>query len=170
MPEAESVRAVVDYRAEARAGGHLLDVAARSEAGGMLRVELTVSDGLGEVVGAGTLRLPAAVLPPAEQVLGQVLRGLAQLHAPSPGPAPAAGDPRRAPRPNASRSWTEDEQQRLRAAWTAGVPVARIAAAHGRSANAIQSRLLKLALIPLDHPESPARSPDPAPAAPATAD
>lgn len=155
LDRADKLDAVVDYHAESRAGGHVLDVAARSEPDGMLQVELTVSGRDGEVVGEGALRLLPEVLPPTERVLTQVLRGLAQLHSlPDVMPRPP-DDPRRA-RPNARRPWSEDEEDRLRAAWAAGEPVARIAAGHGRSTNAIQSRLLKLGLITLDHPESPA--------------
>lgn len=159
LDTAERVDAVVDYHAESRAGGHVLDVAARSEPDGVLQVELTVSARGGEVVGEGALRLPPELLPPAERVLAQVLRGLAQLHTlPEPGPVRLREDPRRS-RPNARRPWSADEEDRLRAAWAAGEPVARIAAGHGRSSNAIQSRLLKLGLITLDHPESPGRAP-----------
>ena len=170
----DAVDAVVDYRAESRAGAHVLDVAARSQADGVLHVELTVSDRVGELVGEGALRLPPEVLPPAERLLGQVLRGLSALHtlpAAVPPAAPrltaprpvATGTPPDPARPNARRPWSSEEQDRLRAAWDAGEPVTAIAAAHGRSRNAIQSRLLKLGLITLDHPESPARS---SPAAP----
>jgi hypothetical protein len=158
--------AVVDYRAESRAGGHVLDVAARSEAEGMLHVELTVADRSGEVVGEGALRLPPAALPPAERVLAQVLRGLAQLHLPPPaaGEAEAGrGEARRGGRPNARRPWSDEEEERLRAAWGRGEPVGRIAGEHGRSPHAIQSRLLKLGLITLDHPESPVRRAEPPP-------
>ncbi len=156
LHRAEQVDAVVDYHAESRAGGHVLDVAARSEPDGVLQVELTVSARGGEVVGEGALRLPPELLPPTERVLAQVLRGLAQLHTLPEAPARPRDDPRRS-RPNARRPWSDDEEDRLRAAWAAGEPVARIAAGHGRSGNAIQSRLLKLGLITLDHPESPGR-------------
>jgi hypothetical protein len=156
LDRVDTVDAVVDYHAESRAGGHVLDVAVRSEPDGVLLVELTVSARGGEVVGEGALRLPPEVLPPAERVLAQVLRGLAQLHslAEVPPPTRLPDDTRRA-RPNARRPWSDAEEDRLRAAWAAGEPVARIAAGHGRSTNAIQSRLLKLGLITLDHPESP---------------
>lgn len=159
LDTAERVEAVVDYHAESRTGGHVLDVAARSEPDGVLQVELTVSARGGEVVGEGALRLPPELLPPAERVLAQVLRGLAQLHTlPEPEPPRSRDDPRQA-RPNARRPWSGDEEDRLRAAWAAGEPVARIAADHGRSSNAIQSRLLKLGLITLDHPEAPGQAP-----------
>ncbi|HYT10676.1 MAG TPA: hypothetical protein VEL73_08445 [Mycobacteriales bacterium] len=151
--------AVVDYRAESRTGAHVVDVAARSEAGGVLHVELTVCDDAGDVVGEGALRLPPSLLPPAERMLGQVLRGLAHLHAlPAVPPTRAAQEARRG-RPNAGRPWSDEEEERLRTAWAGGTPAAEIAAAHGRSTNAVRSRLLKLGLISLDHPDSPAGRP-----------
>ena len=153
------VDAVVDYRAESRAGTHVLDVAARSEADGVLHVELTVSDRVGEIVGEGDLRLPPDTLHPAERLLGQVLRGLSTLHTlPPPRNAPVAdrsGHGERGARRNASRAGSAEEQDRLRREWEAGDSVGAIAAAHGRTRNAIQSRLLKLGLISADHPESP---------------
>jgi hypothetical protein len=89
-----------------------------------------------------------------------VLRGLTQLHTlPAPTPAGRTVPEGGRGRPNARRPWSDGEEDRLRAAWAAGESVARIAAAHGRSGNAIQSRLLKLGLITLDHPESPAGLP-----------
>ncbi|MFL6130427.1 MAG: hypothetical protein ACJ73E_15360 [Mycobacteriales bacterium] len=157
MDVLDGVDAIVDYHAESRAGGHVLDVAARSEPDGVLQVELTVSGRDGEVVGEGALRLPPEVLPPTERLLAQVLRGLAQLHAVPEAALRVRDEPGRGGRPNARRPWSDDEEDRLRQAWAAGEPVARIAAGHGRSTNAIQSRLLKLGLITLDHPESPGR-------------
>jgi hypothetical protein len=157
MDKLDGLEAVVDYQAESRAGGHVLGVAARSAADGVLQVELTVSDRGGEVVGSGELRLPPDLLPPAGRVLGQVLRGLTHLHTlPDVLPPPGQRDDGRRSRPNARRPWSDGEEERLRSAWAAGTPVAGIAADHGRSTNAIQSRLLKLGLITLDHPESPA--------------
>jgi hypothetical protein len=147
--------AVVDYHAQAREAGHVVDLAARSEPGGVLHVELTVADAVGSVVGEGALRLAPAALPPTERMLAQVLRGLTHLHDLA-APAGREDAASRRARPNARRPWTDAEEDRLRAAWTAGEQVARIAAAHGRTTNAIQSRLLKLGLITLDHPESPA--------------
>jgi len=148
------VDAIVDYRAESRAGAHVLDVAARSQQDGVLHLELTVSDRVGEVVGEGDLRLPPDALPPAERFLGQVLRGLSALHTLPP------PERRRRPddgggRPNARRSWSDGEQDRLREEWARGESLERIAAAHGRTRNAIASRLLKLGLIDADSPESP---------------
>ena len=158
MDAVDAVDAVVDYHAESRSGAHVLDVAARSETDGVLQVELTVSDPGGQVLGEGALRLTPEVLPPTERVLAQVLRGLAQLHT-LPDRTPRPPEDRRPGRPNARRPWSPDEEDRLRAAWDRGDPVATVAVAHGRSGNAIRSRLLKLGLITLDHPDAPADLP-----------
>jgi hypothetical protein len=45
---------------------------------------------------------------------------------------------------NAGKSWSEDEDERLVAAFDAGTPVAALARAHDRSAGAITSRLIRL--------------------------
>jgi hypothetical protein len=150
--------AIVDYRAESRAGAHVLDVAARSQEDGVLHLELTVSDRVGEVIGEGDLRLPPDALPPAERFLGQVLRGLSALHTLPPPERRRRPDDDRdggGGRPNARRSWSDGEQDRLRDEWDRGESLERIAAAHGRTRNAISSRLLKLGLIDADSPESP---------------
>lgn len=158
----DAVDAIVDYRAESRAGTHVLDVAARSGQDGVLHLELTVSDRVGEVIGEGDLRLPPDTLPPAERLLGQVLRGLSMLHS-----LPPPERPRRpegpAGRPNARRSWSESEEDRLRDEWARGRSVEQIALGHGRTRNAIASRLLKLGLIDADHPESPIHPETPRP-------
>ena len=159
----DAVDAIVDYRAESRAGAHVLDVAARSQQDGVLHLELTVSDRGGEIVGDGDLHLPPDALPPAERLLGQVLRGLSTLHTLPPPEHRARPDgsrrdgsgPDGSGRPNARRSWSDDEQDRLRDEWARGEDLEAIAILHGRTRNAIASRLLKLGLIDADHPESP---------------
>ena len=45
---------------------------------------------------------------------------------------------------NAGKSWTDDEDQRLVAAFDAGTPVAALARTHERTTGAINSRLVKL--------------------------
>ncbi len=45
---------------------------------------------------------------------------------------------------NAGKSWTEDEDHRLVAAFDAGTPVAALARTHERTTGAINSRLVKL--------------------------
>lgn len=149
-----AVDAIVDYRAESRSGAHVLDVAARSEQDGVLHLELTVSDRVGEVIGEGDLRLPPEALPPAERFLGQVLRGLSTLHT-LPPPEHRRRPEDRDDRPNARRSWSDEDEDRLRDGWAQGESTERIAAALGRTRNAIASRLLKLGIIDADHPESP---------------
>ena len=45
---------------------------------------------------------------------------------------------------NAGKPWTEDEDQRLVAAFDAGTPVATLAREHERTTGAINSRLIRL--------------------------
>ena len=76
-------------------------------------------------------------------------------------------------RPQLGLKWTPEEEQRLRDAFTAKTTIPAIAAAHGRSAGAITSRLVKLSLIeddfahPAHRPNPPAPPPDRPTAAPA---
>ncbi len=67
-------------------------------------------------------------------------------------------------KPAAGQKWTPEEDQRLRDAYAADTPIADLAAAHGRTSGAIQSRLLKLGLITLDTPATHRPSPAPLPA------
>ena len=50
-------------------------------------------------------------------------------------------------KPRAGGKWTEEEEQRLRAAYAAHNAIPEIAAAHGRTPGAITSRLVKLGLV-----------------------
>jgi len=62
--------------------------------------------------------------------------GAVALPEPLPLPTAAPG--------NAGKSWTEDEDHRLVAAFDAGTPVAALARTHERTTGAINSRLVKL--------------------------
>ena len=64
-------------------------------------------------------------------------------------------------RPQLGLKWTPEEEKRLRDAFTAHKPIPEIAAAHGRSAGAITSRLVRLGLIEDDfaHPGHRPRPP-----------
>ena len=50
-------------------------------------------------------------------------------------------------KPKAGGPWSPEEEQQLRDAFAAHKPIAEIAAAHGRTTGAINSRLVKLGLI-----------------------
>jgi hypothetical protein len=56
---------------------------------------------------------------------------------------------------NAGKSWSEDEDQRLVAAFDAGTPVAALARAHERSAGAITSRLIRLGRLQVSNKNPP---------------
>jgi hypothetical protein len=55
----------------------------------------------------------------------------------------------------AGKSWSEDEDQRLVAAFDAGTPVAALARAHDRSAGAITSRLIRLGRLQVSNKTAP---------------
>jgi len=52
--------------------------------------------------------------------------------------------------PNVGIAWTEEEDQKLRAAWNEKQSVDQIAASHGRTNRAIESRLERLGLMTAD--------------------
>jgi hypothetical protein len=52
---------------------------------------------------------------------------------------------------NAGKAWTEDEDQRLLAAFDAGTPVAELVRAHERTTGAINSRLIRLGRLQVSH-------------------
>ena len=57
---------------------------------------------------------------------------------------------------NAGKPWTEDEDQRLLAAFDAGTPVAELVRAHERTTGAINSRLIRLGRPQVSHDDPPA--------------
>lgn len=56
---------------------------------------------------------------------------------------------------NAGKAWTDDEDQRLVAAFVAGTPVAAIARAHERTSGAITSRLIRLGRLQVGNKNPP---------------
>ena len=69
---------------------------------------------------------------------------LEALDKPKRARAPRPIDPNK---PRAGGPWSPEEEDRLRAAYTAHKPIPEIAAAHGRTPGAITARLVKLGLI-----------------------
>ena len=57
---------------------------------------------------------------------------------------------------NAGKSWTEEEDQRLVAAFDAGTPAAELARTHERTTGAINSRLIRLGRLQVSHGDPPA--------------
>lgn len=66
---------------------------------------------------------------------------------------------------HAGKPWSEEEDQRLTAAFDAGTPVAELARAHERSRGAITSRLVRLGRMQLGREGGPVMAPERRPAA-----
>ena len=84
--------------------------------------------------------------PPVIRALHTVSRALADV-----GGAPAAAvepqRPRREPPPNAGKSWTGQEDAALETAFDAGIALKQVAQELGRTAFALEQRLVKLGKI-----------------------
>ena len=85
--------------------------------------------------------------PPVIRALHTVSRALEGA-----GPAPAAPSaegqkPRRAQPPNAGKPWTDQEDAALETAFDAGIPVKQVAQELGRTAFAVEQRLVKLGMV-----------------------
>ena len=57
---------------------------------------------------------------------------------------------------NAGKAWTEDEDQRLLAAFDSGAPVADLARTHERTTGSINSRLIRLGRLQVSRDDPPA--------------
>ena len=81
--------------------------------------------------------------PPVIRALHAVARALDT--------APAAGDepprPRRPPPPNAGKVWSAQEDAALEIAFDAGIPLKQVAQELGRTAFAVEQRLVKLGKV-----------------------
>ena len=75
-----------------------------------------------------------------------VIRALFAVSQALDGPAPAK--PRREPPPNAGKGWTPEEDGKVEAAYAAGIDPRDIAQELGRTAWAVEARLVKLGKIP----------------------
>jgi hypothetical protein len=85
--------------------------------------------------------------PPVIRALHVVSRALEHADA-APAPAAAqASHPRREPPPNAGKAWTAQEDAALQIAFDAGVPLKVAAQELGRTAFAVEQRLIKLGKI-----------------------
>jgi hypothetical protein len=93
-----------------------------------------------------------------------VIRALFAVSQALDAPAATVAKPRRELPPNAGKAWLAEEDDRLEAAFAAGVALKQVAEDLGRTTWAIEARLVKLGKMPL---KSGMRMP--APAAPAAA-
>jgi len=82
--------------------------------------------------------------PPVIRALHAVSRALEGL---VPGPAEDPSKRRRSPPPNAGKPWTEQEDAALEIAFDAGIPIKQAAQELGRTAFAVEQRLVKLGKI-----------------------
>jgi hypothetical protein len=77
-----------------------------------------------------------------------VIRALFAVSQALDGSTPAAVKPRREPPPNAGKPWAPQEDGKLESAFSAGIDVRDIAQELGRTAWAVEARLVKLGKLP----------------------
>lgn len=109
-------------------------------------LEFGARSGVQLVDGVGLLKLLGHV--PAEPVTAPPPVISSSPPLPQPSASPAVPPP---PRPTAPRRagapWSQGEDERLRASFTMGVSIGKLATIHDRSRGAIRARLIKLGLV-----------------------
>jgi len=100
--------------------------------------------------------LAQGIHPVTGEVMGEespynappVIRALFAVSQALDGSAPPAAKPRREPPPNAGKAWAPQEDGKLESAFSAGIDVRDIAQELGRTAWAVEARLVKLGKLP----------------------
>ena len=104
----------------------------------------TLAQGIHPVTGEAMPEDSPYNAPPVIRALHAVSRALEDAAA-----QPAEGArPRRAPPPNAGKAWTQQEDAALETAFDAGIPLKQVAQELGRTAFAVEQRLIKLGKLP----------------------
>ena len=104
----------------------------------------TLAQGIHPITGEAMPEDSPYNAPPVIRALHAVLRALEEDHAQPPADV---SRPRRAPPPNAGKAWTQQEDAALETAFDAGIPVKQAAQELGRTAYAVEQRLIKLGKI-----------------------
>jgi hypothetical protein len=100
----------------------------------------TLAQGIHPVTGEAMPEDSPYNAPPVIRALHAVSRALGSE------PAEAAKRPRAAP-PNAGKAWTSQEDAALETAFDAGIPLRQVAQELGRTAFAVEQRLVKLGKV-----------------------
>ncbi|MBC5782056.1 hypothetical protein H8N03_03810 [Ramlibacter sp. USB13] len=106
----------------------------------------TLAQGIHPVTGEAMPEDSPYNAPPVIRALHAVSRALECALAP-PGEAPEGGKSRGSPPPNAGKKWTEQEDAALETAYDAGIPLKQVAQELGRTAFAVEQRLVKLGKV-----------------------
>ncbi|HET8748273.1 MAG TPA: hypothetical protein VFM98_21945 [Ramlibacter sp.] len=118
----------------------------------------TLAQGIHPVTGEAMPEDSPYNAPPVIRALHVVARALEEAASERPAGGEAAGEARAAararPRPaNAGKPWSEQEDSALEIAFDAGIPMKQVAQELGRTAFAVEQRLVKLGKV-----EAPARA------------
>jgi hypothetical protein len=106
----------------------------------------TLAQGIHPITGEAMPEDSPYNAPPVIRALHAVSRA---LEGADPGvvPSPGPDKPRGSPPPNAGKKWTEQEDAALETAFDAGVALRQVAKELGRTAFAVEQRLVKLGKI-----------------------
>ena len=104
----------------------------------------TLAQGIHPVTGEAMPEDSPYNAPPVIRALHAVARALDAQAQPAPAePGRARGEPP----PNAGKKWTEQEDAALECAFDAGIPLKQVATELGRTAFAVEQRLVKLGKV-----------------------
>ena len=104
----------------------------------------TLAQGIHPVTGEAMPEDSPYNAPPVIRALHAVSRALEGLGAPANDEAPRG---RRNQPPNAGKAWTAQEDAALETAFDAGIPIKQVAQELGRTAFAVEQRLVKLGKV-----------------------
>lgn len=137
----------INYTDECRVGDLTYAVEAETDDTGVVQLRLCGVDDSGVLAAEGTMQVPSGALLDASTVLRRALIGLGKLQPPKPrrpgGPA------------NSFAKWTPALSSELRESWLARPEstsatklIGELAAAHGRTRNAIRAQLARVGCDP----------------------
>jgi hypothetical protein len=104
----------------------------------------TLAQGIHPITGEAMPEDSPYNAPPVIRALHAVARA---LDGPAPQPPAEAPRPRRAAAPNAGKAWSPQEDAALETAWDAGIALKQVAQELGRTAFAVEQRLVKLGKV-----------------------
>ncbi|GHJ49038.1 hypothetical protein Cs7R123_63800 [Catellatospora sp. TT07R-123] len=144
----------VEVSRRVTADGRTITVHATGD-GQRVRVQLAIQDAEGNEAGRLNGEIALADMTQAGQTLAALIGSVAVAVGQA---KPSLGlDQLRQRHPNAYRPWTDEADALLTERFQAGAPLVDLAGEFGRKTSAIVARLVRLGLLPPDHPQTDAQ-------------